>query len=782
MPFQRLLIVTLSIFAISCTAAHSISLWHKYGESKTRQRIVDNPSKQQVDYWADIKPILDSRCVVCHGCYDAPCQLKLSAPEGIDRGGSKDKVYNATRLLEAQTTRLFVDAQTTKQWREKDFYPVLNEYEQTQEANKEASLIYRMLELKQEHPQPEAAILGDEFEFDINRDLQCPRISEFEGYADNHPKWGMPYALPGLNQQEHNTLVSWLEQGAKHSARPALSKQVQQEIAKWEAFLNGESSKHQLSARYIYEHLFLGNLYFEGVKPQQYFKLVRSRTPPGQPVDIIATRRPFDDPQIPRVYYRLTEVKETILSKTHIPYALNSDRLKFWQKIFIDEKYTVKKLPEYKLKTSANPFETFIDLPVHSRYAFMLDDARFTIMGFIKGPVCRGQVALNVINDHFWVFFTAPNKAYDKAFEAFYRKNYELLELPASKGTILEPVGAWLSFSEKQKKYREKKAEFLKKQVDQGFDYDLSVVWDGDKSNKNAALTVFRHFDSATVERGLQGSTPKTAWLLSYTDLERIHYLLTAGYDVYGNVGHQLLSRLYMDFLRMDSEANFLLLLPKDSRKAERDYWYRKADAKLKKHLTLPAFEQAEKPDIQYTTRNHKQELLEKIEAHLGDAVSKNRNISSPKAQKHAELLAEINQMRGKNLRLQPEHAILMVKTSSGSEYYSILRNSAHYSITSLFQEQKYRAPQEDTMLVLNGFVGSYPGAFYQIKESEIQDFVKKLKRVDNEAEFNTLRDQYGVRRTDPSFWKFSDQLNHGYKKLEPLNFGRLDYNRLENR
>ena len=38
----------------------------------------------------------------------------------------------------------------------------------------------------------------------------------------------------------------------------------------------------------------------------------------------------------------------------------------------------------------------------------MLEEAQYTITGFIKGPVCRGQVALNVINDLFWVVFVDP--------------------------------------------------------------------------------------------------------------------------------------------------------------------------------------------------------------------------------------------------------------------------------------------------------------------------------------------------------------------------------------
>ena len=32
---------------------------------------------------------------------------------------------------------------------------------------------------------------------------------------------------------------------------------------------------------------------------------------------------------------------------------------------------------------------------------FLLDEAQFTIMNFIKGPVCRGNVALSVIQDRF---------------------------------------------------------------------------------------------------------------------------------------------------------------------------------------------------------------------------------------------------------------------------------------------------------------------------------------------------------------------------------------------
>ena len=69
--------------------------------------------KENISYDEKVRPILENRCVVCNGCYDAPCQLKLSSPEGILRGANKLKVYNASRFSAEEPTRLFIDAITT---------------------------------------------------------------------------------------------------------------------------------------------------------------------------------------------------------------------------------------------------------------------------------------------------------------------------------------------------------------------------------------------------------------------------------------------------------------------------------------------------------------------------------------------------------------------------------------------------------------------------------------------------------------------------------------------
>ena len=47
------------------------------------------PIPRAVAFLDDVKPVLDRRCVVCHSCYNAACQLKLDSFEGAQRGGSK---------------------------------------------------------------------------------------------------------------------------------------------------------------------------------------------------------------------------------------------------------------------------------------------------------------------------------------------------------------------------------------------------------------------------------------------------------------------------------------------------------------------------------------------------------------------------------------------------------------------------------------------------------------------------------------------------------------------
>ncbi|EHK9047286.1 fatty acid cis/trans isomerase [Vibrio vulnificus] len=784
MKFRTFLILAVVTLFAGCATYAGLNYDQLFGEAEVRDRTEHIQSAQSAFFMHDVKPIIENRCVVCHACYDAPCQLKLSSVEGIDRGASKTLVYQGTRLTATAPTRLFEDAQTTQEWRDAGFYPVLNERAQTGVANIDAGLIARLLQQKERHPLPQQDQL-EGFDFSIDREQTCPTIEEFDQYERTNPSWGMPFGMPNLSAKEHQTLMAWLENGAIMNDHIPLTREQAAEITRYEQMFNKSSRKNQLAARYIYEHLFLSHLYFSELEGEpRFFTMVRSSTPPGEPVQRIVTRRPYDDPGVERVYYRIIPEQGTIVDKTHMPFALNSQRMKDWKAWFIDADYVVEQLPSYDPEIAANPMSAFIDLPVKARFKFMLDNAQNTIMAYIKGPVCRGQLALNVINDRFWVFFLDPDKADIPEVNEFYRSQADNLKLPGELESNTLPVTNWVKYSTQQARYLEAKSEFINHWFKNGTHLNTDIIWDGNGTNPNAALTVFRHFDSASVVQGLVGEKPKTAWVLDYALLERIHYLLVAGFDVYGNFGHQLITRMFMDFLRLEGESNFIALLPADMRHQEQSSWYQQQNRQLSDFLQRNVVPFSQPTSVVYKTDDPKSELFDILRRQVSPILNARYEIfDTGMSVKNEALLKSLNLVKGEKLLPIPQITMLMVKADTGKEQlYTLLHNNAHLNISSLFNEEKNRDPANDSLTIVRGVVGSYPAAFFSLNENQVAEFVQIITSMESEQDYVKLLDKFAIRRSSTNFWSFSDKVHTWYRNDQPIEFGLLDYNRFENR
>lgn len=783
---SRLLAVILALVSV---AAIIIATQSFMTESDTV--IVVPQNNLHTNYTDDVRPILEKRCVVCHACYDAPCQLKLGSIEGLTRGANKERVYDGERLLEANLSRLFEDGHSVDQWREKDFFPVVSDQAGTKKQNIENSLLAKMLLLKEANPLPTQKLLSKEFDLDLNRDYQCPTDQEFADYAQDYPLWGMPYGLPAIDNVAHQRLIDWVAHGATQPQPQPISSETQNLIDSWESFLNQNSKKAQLMSRYLFEHLFLVNLQFSDSENKQFFKLVRSNSQPGQPIKGIFTRRPFDDPKVPRVYYRMQPVLETIVHKSHMPITLNTARMERWSKWFLEADYTVDTLPSYQPEEASNPFISFAQIPVKTRYKYMLDEAQNTIMQFIKGPVCRGQLALNVINDHFWVFFASPDLDVVENNDEFMQQARQQISLPAEAQSNALPT-SWLTYAAKEKQYLKAKSEFIEQHLKDKVEVTLDLLWDGSGSNggdnsgknDNATLTIFRHNDAATVVKGLVGKQPQTAWVLTYPLFERIHYLLVAGFDVYGNVGHQLNSRMYMDFLRMEGEFNFLSFLPKKNRQEVREKWYRGSVSEVEKYV-YDANQTSVETDLNYKTEQPLIELYQKLQSHFTDVSNQQHHLERGSKHKSVlEPLQQINKVQGISAALIPQSSIVRVVDveNQNTHFYTLLRHNAYNNISHLFGEDDRRLPEEDTMTIAPGLMTSHPNAFFTVTTTELADFANGIEGLSSEQDYQALREKYAVYRTSADFWEFADAMHQYFKQLNPLEFGVLDFNRLENR
>ena len=725
-------------------------------EAKVVARTVATPEPPAAapapEFYRDIKPIFDQRCVVCHGGYDAPCQLKLDSPEGVLH--SHNDLSN--------------------------------------------SVLYRMLALKNEHPLPDGP-LPAALDTALDRKQFCATTETFAQYAKERPSQGMPFGLPALSDEEFAIITHWLKTGASVAPLPPLSASAQQASADWERFLNHGDLKSQLMARYLYEHLFLADLYFEGDlysdgdAAREFFKLVRSRTPPGDPIDVIATRRPYDDPGVARVYYRLQPYRATIVAKTHLPYALSEKRKQRWQQLFLQPDYSVEQLPSYQAEVAANPFIAFAAIPVQSRYRFLLDEANFFIATFIKGPVCRGQLALNVIDDQFWVMFANPDveAIVDGAFLAHESKH---LRLPSEIEN--QPLGfaKWKKYADLQAKYLAAKGTYLAQKFPKPQAVTLDSIWSGDdpsqndragqndNERQNAALTVFRHFDSASVVPGFVGALPKTAWVIDYPMFERMYYLLAAGFDVYGDASHQLLTRMYMDFLRMEGETNFLYFLPKAARDKTRNAWYQGVGAKLRDSVYRKVAAYRRESGIHYRSKNPQREFFDLLRARLGPALSHRYDLDAAKLSPTLQsALQKVAQLRGNAVAFLPETILLrVVIRNEPDRIFTLLHNADRSNVSVLLFEQIWRRPERDTLSVVPGIVGAYPNAFWVVHEDDLPRLARDLAAVRDPNGYRALAARVAVPRSSARFWQEGDWALNTYRNLEPIEWGILDYSRYE--
>jgi hypothetical protein len=778
---MRRLAPLLAIFLAACATVATLQLDDRFGSPDPAR--FDGPSRVVAgapDYWHEVRPILDRRCVSCHACYDAPCQLNLTSYAGLTRGANNTQVY-ALRLLAETPTRLGIDARTNADWRRLGFFPVLNERQPSPEANRVAGVMHRLLTMKQLAPGPDHGRGSDaDLDFSLDRAQICTPAEGLDDYARAHPTRGMPFGLPALSKGEHKTLTRWLEAGAPYMPPPPLPESVERQIDDWERFFNGDDAKSRLSARYIFEHWFAGHLWF-AEQPGLYFELVRSRTPPGQPIDRIATRRPFDDPGVARVWYRLHRAETTIVAKTHMPLLLDAGRLEKLRRWFLRPDYAVKALPGYDPDVASNPFVTFRDLPLNARYRLMIEDADFTLAGFMKGPVCRGQVALNSINDHFWVFFVAPNEKDALFMQQLIDGAAPILRLPAERDNAAGLL-AWNTYARLEKQYLQTKSAVVQRLGKAGVRPTLADIWDGDGTNPNAALTVFRHFDSASVERGLLGDRPQTVFVMGYPLLERMHYLLSAGFDVFGNVGHQLATRLYMDFLRMESELNFIALLPLKDRQPVLDRWYRGRSAPHNRFFADATAHFPEETGIRYRTEDSLTELYERLRQRVAPVRDSTSDLASAGLDgADVATLRQLSGLTGIAASIMPEASLLRVSAGDAKPaVISLIRDSAHTNVAHMFDEEDRRVPEEDQLWAFNGVLTAYPNAIFSVDRKHLASFANAIRELRTPSDLDALADRFGVRRTDRQFWAVSDAIHERWRTERPIDFGVLDYSRLE--
>ena len=747
--------------------------------------------ERTIDYVREVKPILERRCVVCHSCYNSPCQLKLSSFDGLDRGATKVPVYDSERLTAMDPTRLFTDAEGTAGWRQKGFFSVTRS---DAGSGYNDSLMLQLLSHKMIHPQSTGDYYPEE------KDLTCAENGgELGSYLEKHPNRGMPFGFPPLHKDEFELIAGWLGQGT-HGPTPEQIQVMQRpsagalpEIVKWESFLNFPDAKHKMTSRYLYEHLFLAHIRFTQAGGLEFYELVRSSTGPGLPISVIPSVRPYDDPG-PVFFYRFRKIHSTIVLKTHMVFDLNDRAFARYQELFIKPPWDQEPHPvDYDPALSANPFKAFAQIPPRSRYQFLLDNSLYIIMTFIHGPVCKGQIALDVIQDHFWLMFLDPDHDLSVGPADFLQKHLDDLRMPIEEGSNARPFAYWTnSYHRAAVRFYRARQELYASTFKGGL--GMEAIWKGGREEDAPLLTVFRHFDSASVHKGVLGRLPRTMWVMDYPLLERIYYALVAGFDVFGNLSHQLGVRLYMDELRIEGESYFLDFLPEASRKKTMQEWYEGLD-----FLDIGYFSAGLPSGIRYQTENPKREFIEHL---VKGHIRKDTGIdfdpynylpvgksypSLPEAYRslkdYLQGFSAVSAPGTAFFQRINDHnantAFIRIRMPEGEDHVvSMVVHRWHDNVKFIVPEDLFLDSSKDEADFFPGFIGSYPNYFFDVKKEDLPDFFALLQGYKDSHEDRRRLLKYGINRASENFWEEYDWFQERFLKEDPAHSGLFDLNR----
>lgn len=743
-----------------------------------------------------IKPIIDKRCVACHACREAECRLKMTSPEGLIRGGSKQIIHGGA-LLGVKRTKLFHDAHGEAEWRKKGFYSVMKTpYRLARRLKRDgstvdfqgrnslftAAMVNSYLDTEETEAIAQRNLIG-------TKDQMC---GEGQINLDNVP--GMPYKMKQLTGNEFSTLYTWAQKGKKAefpSAELLLTLTTPKNpeiIKKWEDFFNHPTNKAKWTSRFLYEHLFLARFYFEE-SPGEFYELVRSETAAPKAIKISPTLKAFQSPKARTWHYRLMKVHSTIVDKNHFVYEVNDNTLKelkdlFWKKDWGKGNNDVP----FNFRNS-NPLVAFKHMSAHARYTWMLKNAHLLLDISARSQNCRSEGAAAPYWDNMLHIFLKPESDATVVFgKEFYDKAGRHLPIPATSGGKISPFD---NFNDEQRRFGKIKKAYNKKLKPQGL--TTNDIWKGENGDdKNAIVTVLRHYWTASAHKGHWGGKSRSVLLLDFANFERYFYLCNVATEVSEAMLFQSRVVTYLFDTKKEAENIFLSLAPEHIR--------RQARRGLVEGLNAN-YEYVNDFSLPYNENNGiegKEDLKsysDYIEAVLSqtftpEVIGKNSTVFSygmSSENNEKTKLQNLNTIKGTFATQMPNISYLRVEGEDGSvRFYSMAANRYYKTRNSLDftdkdYEKKQRKPQLDTLAVFEGIHFTFPEKVYMISEGELEDFLSDIKKVNSRRSFLSFNQKYGLNQMADNFWTIMDEINQEFISTNPIDGGILDLHRYGN-
>jgi hypothetical protein len=130
-----------------------------------------------------------------------------------------------------------------------------------------------------------------------------------------------------------------------------------------------------------------------------------------------------------------------------------------------------------------------------------------------------------------------------------------------------------------------------------------------------------------------------------------------------------------------------------------------------------------------------------------------------------------------------PELTIIRVHADGETWLYTMLANRIYTSHDRVYFEGLTRVPEEDSLSINRGIIGSRPGLFIDVNIDAVDTLVTELAAVDGPTAWASFVRGHGqaeggvhvVDRRDPFFWTFLDEVHEQWFAEDSVNAAVLD-------
>lgn len=738
-------------------------------------------------YSQKIQPILDRRCTVCHSCFEAPCQLKLTSPEMLIRGATKHQASGGSLSAAPR-----VDMMTTlEKQRAGGFFPIIDKAG-------DSILLNAVMEGHDKTNLPPEKYIAPEKRMCVSSSQEFRALDPAMKKA-----LGMPYYMAPISQEEYEIIASWAANGSLVPSQSMIQAKaiprVPKVIQHWEEFFNTNTWKAKWTSRYLYEHLFTAHLYFDE-SPGEFYELVRSSTAAPDQIVEIATKRPFemDSQYAQSFYYRLRKVQSTIVHKQHFVYRLNPRIEEELKGLFWNSKWN--RTPQEKPFgfTDRNPFIAFEHIPANARYRWMLKNAKMLLDMDMRSDNCHGEGASGPLHDSFLAIFVKPESDVSVRYKDYFLEANSHLDMTnVSFSNILLNMNKTVngfSFKANQERYSKVKQRYQKALLPNGFVFE--DIWDGEQGTQMPMFTINRHEKTVSVHNGAWGPQQRISLLFDYSIFERLYYNCVALSTLHDMLFDKLGTVMYLRDVGREAEEQLLSFIPESYRENIRAEWIQGRGAQNRYDDSRFALkfnqELLKREDFKIDANDPFISMMDYMLLKSGrftkQIIGDNHYPISQGSPEYMKLKALSTEMSKKNASGQgssayyfPNVSYLIVKAQDSSvRYYTIVANRFYNYVNYLPLESKPkdklgRNPSRDWMTIYPDINVNYPGKIYRVDENKVDQFILDMKSVSGRQAYGAFDKVYGLQKLSPEFWGVIDALQTHFIQSDNINNGSIE-------